>query len=262
MIFQKLSEKLKTQDVLKLNLKIFKYYGILMDSAVDRTWWQRVTDMLKQILTVSLVTQYFLGTSVELYLSMGNLQRAGDCFIFLISHLKNAVKLGTLIVYRKKIVYLISKIENSYYVQGITPTNAERSLVQNYMNLSKRIAKYVWISFFVTQVSLIVNMPPRPNLDLITDPDELKNIRRDSVLKMWFPFKAIQSPYFEVTAVYEYISMTIYFAFVTTINITLIALIIHVTAEFALLADTIKNGATRVAGFLNRNRSKTGKSSR
>jgi hypothetical protein len=258
MIFQKLTEKLRKQNILEINLKIFKYYGILLDDSVDKTPWEKATDMIKQLLTVSLIAQYFLGTSVELYLSMDNIQRAGDCFIFLISHLKNAVKLGTLIIHRKRILRLLSKIENNYYIQGITPTNAERSLVKKYVNLSKRIAKYVWISFFITQVSLAANMPLRPKLELITDPVEIKNIRRDSVIKMWFPFRAIESPYFELTAVYECITMSIYFAFTTTMNITLVGLIVHVTGQFAVLADMIQNGAIRV-GLLNKKRSETGK---
>lgn len=259
MFFQKLSEKLRKQNILEINLKIFKYYGILLDDSVKRTPWEKAMDIIKQVFTTSLVVQYFLGTAVELYLSMDNVQRAGNCFIFLISHLKNAVKLGTLIIYRKRILLLLAKIENNNYIQGITPTNSERSLVEKYVNLSKRIAKYVWISFFITQVSLAANMPPRPNLELIADPEEIKNIRRDSSIKMWFPFKAIESPYFEVTAVYECITMSIYFAFTTTVNITLVGLIIHMTGQFAVLVDAIQNGATRVAELLRQKRRDTGK---
>jgi heme exporter protein D len=260
MIFQREFEKLRNQNILELNLKIFRYYGLLLDDSVHKTRWEKVKGMAKQLFTVSLVIQYLLGTSVELYLSMGNIQKAGDCFIFLISHLKNAVKFGTFIIYRKKILYLLSKIEDNYYIKGITPTNAERSLVQSYMGLSKRIAKYVWISYFITQASLIINTPPRPNLELITDPQEIKNIRRDSSIKMWFPFGAIESPYFEVTTVYESITMSIYFAFTTTVNITLVGLIIHTTAQFAVLADAIRNGVTRAAGVRPKQRRETGKS--
>jgi hypothetical protein len=259
MIFKKLSEKLKKQNILKLNLMILKYYGLLLDDSVNKSRWEEVVGLIKQLFTVCLVAQYFLGTSVELYLSMDNVQRAGDCFIFLISHLKNAVKLGTLIIHRKRILCLISKLENNYYIQGKTPTNAEISIVQKYMNLSKRIAKYVWISFCVTQVSLAANMPPRPNLELITDPEEIKNIRRDSVIKMWFPFKAIESPYFEITSVYECVTMSIYFVFVTTVNITLVALIIYMTGIFAVLAHSIQNGATHVADLLQNKCCETGK---
>lgn len=145
-------------------------------------------DTIKQLVRVSLDAQYLLGRSVQLYLSVDNTQRAGDRSIFLTSHQKNAVSPGTLIIYRKRILRLLSKIENNY-IQGMAPTNADRSLFRKYMNLSKRIAKYVWILFFVTLVSLAANMPPRPNLELITDPEEMSNIRRDYIIKLWSPSK-------------------------------------------------------------------------
>jgi hypothetical protein len=259
MVFQKLLEKIRSNNILELNLEIFKYYGILLDDSVDKTRWERLADMLRRLLIVSVVAQHSLGTAVELYLSMGNLQKAGDCLIFLISHVKNVVKLGTLIVYRKQLLRLHSRLEKNYYIQGITPTNSEKLLVQNYMNLSRKIAKYVWISFFLTQASLIVNMPPRPNIEIITDPEELKNIRRDSSIHMWIPFKAIESPYFEIAVVYECVTMTVYFAFVTTVNITLVGLTIHITALFALLADTIEKGVTGGADVTKKRLCSTGK---
>jgi hypothetical protein len=259
MVFQQELEKLKKQNVLEQNLKIFRYFGLLLDDSINKTRWEKAMDMAKQLFTVSLVVQYFLGTSVELLLSLDNLQTAGHCLFFLITYLKNVVKLGTFVIYRKKIICLLSKVENNFYIQGITPTNAERSLVQSYMNLSKRIAKYVWVSFFLTQASLTINTPPRPDLELITDPEEIKNVRRDSSVKMWFPFRAIESPYFELTTVYENVTTTIHFLFITTINITIIGLIIHTTAQFAVLAETIKNGATRAASLRGRKRCETGK---
>jgi hypothetical protein len=248
MIFQKLFEKIKRKNILELNLKIFKYYGILLDDSVDRTHWEKLKYTLRRLLLVSVVVLHSLGTAVELYLSVDDIEKAGNCLIFLISHVKNVVKLGTLITYRKQILSLISEIEENCYVKGITPTNSQKLLIQNYMNLSKTIAKYVWISFALTQASLIVNMPPRPNLEMVTDPEELKHIRRDSSIKMWIPFKAIESPYFEMAVIYECVTMTIYFAFVTTVNVTLVGLIIHMTALFAILADTIKKGITGGAG--------------
>jgi hypothetical protein len=259
MIFQKELEKLRKQSILEINLKIFRYFGILLDDSVNETRWAKVTGMAKQILVVSLVAQYILGTSVELFLSLGDMQKVGHCFIYLISHLKNAVKLGTFITYRKKILYLLSKIENNFYIQGIAPTNAERSLVRSYMNLLKRIVKYVWISFFLPLVSIIISTPPRPNLELITDPEDIKYIKRDSSIKMWFPFRAIESPYFELTTAYEKITMSIYFLFFTTINITILGLIIHTTAQFAVLAEGIRNRATRAGRLRDKKRRKAGK---
>lgn len=259
MIFQKLLEKIRTNNILELNLQIFKYYGILLDDSVDTTRWDRLIGMFRRLLLVSVVVQHTLGTAVQLYLSLGNIEKAGDSLIFLISHVKNVVKLGTLIIYRKKILCLLSRIEGSYYVQGITPTDSQKLLLQNYMNLSRQIAKYVWISFVLTQASLIVNMPPRPNLEIIADPEELKNVRRESSIHMWIPFKAIESPYFEIAVVYECVTMTVYFAFVTTVNITLLGLIIHMTALFALLADTIEKGVTGGAGVRKEKLHSTGK---
>jgi 7tm Odorant receptor. len=261
MFFQKIFEKIRSNNILELNLQIFKYYGILLDDSVDKRRRDSLFDTFRRLLLVSVVAQHSLGTAVELYLSVGNIEKAADCLIFLISHVKNVVKLGTFIIYRRQILRLLSRIEDNYYVQGITPTDSQKLLVQNYMILSRKIAKYVWISFVLTQASLIVNMPPRPNLEIITDPVELKNVRRESSIHMWMPFKAIESPYFEIAVVYECVTMTIYFAFVTTVNITLLGAIIHMTALFALLADTIENGVTSGSGVRKEKLYSTGKRS-
>jgi hypothetical protein len=247
MIFRTELEKLRNKNILELNLKILRYFGTLLGDPVNKTRLERVVGVVKQLLTMFLVAQYFLGTSVQLYLSLNDIHKAGDCFIFLISHLKNLVKFGTLIINRKKILCILTKIDNYYYVQGITTTTAQRSLVQGYMNLSKRIATWVWVTFILTLVPLIINQPPRPNLQLITDPEEINHMRRDSSMKMWFPFRAIESPYFELALVYENITMSIYLVFVTTVNVTLVGLIIHMTAQFAVLVEAIQNGMTRTA---------------
>ena len=259
MIFQKLFEKIRRNNILELNLQIFKYYGFLLDDSVDTTRWDRLTGTFRRLLLVFVVAQHSLGTAVQLYLSLGNIEKTGDCLIFLISHVKNVVKLGTLIIYRKKMLCLLSRTEGNYYVQGITPTDSQKLLVQNYTNLTRKIAKYVWISFVLTQASLIVNMPPRPNLEIITDPEELKNVRRESSIHMWIPFKAIESPYYEIAVVYECVTMTVYFAFVTAVSITILGLIIHMTALFALLADTIEKGVTGGAGVRKEKLYSTGK---
>jgi hypothetical protein len=240
-------------------LQIFKYYGFLLDESGDKTWWERSIDMFRQLLLLSVVAQHSLGTAVDLYFSTDNIEKAGDCVIFLISHVKNIVKLATLIIYRKQILRLHSRIERNCYVQGITPTKSQKLLVENNMNLLRKISKYVWISFVLTQASLIVNMPPRPNLEIIADPEELKNIRRDSSIHMWIPFKAIESPYFEIAVIYECVAMTVYFAFVTTVNVTLVGFIVHITAVFALLADTIEKGLTGAAGVTKEGLYSTGK---
>lgn len=261
MIFKQEFEKLRKQNILELNLKIFRYFGILLDDSINRTRWEKVMDIAKQLFIVFLVAQYSLGTSVELLLSLGNLERTSHCLLYLITYMKNIVKIGTFVICRKKILCLLSKIENNFCIQGITPTNAERSLVQSYMNLSKRIAKYILISFFLTLVPIVINTPPRPNLDLITDHEEIKNIRRDSSVKMWFPFRAIESPYFELTTVYESVTTSIHFFLITTINTTIVGLIIHTTAQFAVLAEAIKNGVTRTATWKYKERCETGKNS-
>jgi hypothetical protein len=102
-------------------------------------------------------------------------------------------------------------------------------------------------------------MPPRPNLEIITVSEELNNVRRESSIHMWIPFKAIESPYFEIAVVYECVTMTVYFAFVTIVNITLLGLIIHMTALFALLADTIEKGVTGDEGVRKEKLYSTGK---
>lgn len=141
MIFKKLVGKIRWKNNLELNLQIFKYYVFLLDDSVDTTRWDRLIGTFRRLLLVSVVAQHSLGTAVQLYLSLGNIEKAAGRLIFLFSHVKNVVKLGTLIIYRKKILCILSRIGGNYYAQGITPTDSQKRLVQNYMNLSRKIAK-------------------------------------------------------------------------------------------------------------------------
>jgi hypothetical protein len=258
MIFQKGLEELRKRDILEINLKIIRYFGLLQDESVNKTRFEKVTVMAKQIIITLLITQYFLGTSVELYLSLSDMYKAGNCIIYFITSLKNMAKLGTVIINRKKFLSLLINIDKNRYVQGITPTEAQRSIVQSYIDLSKKTAKWVWILCFMALISLIINQPPQPNLELIIDPDEMKDLRRGSSIKMWLPFRAIESPYFEMSLVYEDITMTIYFIFITAINVTIVDIIIKVSAQFAVLAEAVQSGVTPAAGLPYKKRGETG----
>jgi hypothetical protein len=111
------------------------------------------------------------------------------------------------------------------------------------MQLARRLSKYVWISYVLTTSSIYFNVPPRPKLDAesnSTISGEQTSIRRESVMKEWMPFEAVEKPYFELVTAYELLAMTVYFACVTVMNITFLALIIYTTAQFAVLANALQ----------------------
>jgi hypothetical protein len=187
---------------------------------------------------------------IEMYILRDRPQDVGDGFIFLIAHIKNVVKLGTMIVYRTRFVSLLNSLERNYFVNQGPHTNTELSLLGSYMHLTKRLAKYVWISYALTTSSIYFNTPPRPKLDVqsnSTISGEQIAIRRQSVMKEWLPFHAIVTPYYELVTAYELLAMTVYFACVTVMNITFLALIIYTTAQFAVLANALQQVRTNVA---------------
>jgi hypothetical protein len=184
-----------------------------------------------------------------MYILRDKPQDVGDGFIFLIAHVKNVMKLGTMIVYRTKFISLVNSLEQNYFVHHGPHTKIELSLLGSYMHLTRRLAKYVWISYALTTSSIYFNTPPRPKLveSNSTVSGEQLPIRRDSGMKEWLPFQAVETPYYELITAYELLAMTIYFACVTVMNITFLALIIYTTAQFAVLANALQQVRMNVA---------------
>ncbi|KAJ4427989.1 hypothetical protein ANN_24002 [Periplaneta americana] len=248
-ICKKIPESFKRPNILGLNLKLFKLCGFLPDD--DMTAWGRARCALLQGFMVFLHFQHTAGASVELYLSLdeADLQYTSDCFIAVIIHIKDLFKPLPLLVSCKKFQQLFYSIDN-HFIPGIEPTESDRQLVETYMNRSRKISTRVWIAYLAVQIAFFVNMPPRPDIPQVhnlTQAENVKNVRRRSAIKTWFPFRAVESPYYELLAVYENVTMVIYLAFITLMNTTFLVLIIQATAQLALLAETLNTASQRVA---------------
>ncbi|KAJ4430664.1 hypothetical protein ANN_19254 [Periplaneta americana] len=231
------------------NNNVIGLYGFLPDD--DMTVWGKARCVLLQGFMMFLHFQHTAGPSMELYLSLDeeDLQYTGDCFIFVIAHLKDFFKLLPLLVSPKKFEQLFYTIDN-YFIRGIEPTESDRKLVETYMNRSRKISQHLWIAYWTVQFTFFANTPPKPDIQEfynLTQTENVKNMRRRSAIKNWFPFQALEFPYYELLAVYENVTMVIYFVFTTLMNTTILVLIIQATAQFALLAETLKTASHRVA---------------
>lgn len=249
-----LPESLRALNVLSFNLKLLRFFGILIDYSRSSSRWEVPLYLMLQSGIVFLHAQHVICTMVEMYILRDRPQDVGDGFIFLIAHVKNVMKLGTLIVYRTKFISLINSLERNYFVHERPHTDTELPLLESYMRLTKRLAMHVWISYALTTSSIYFNTPPRPKFDIesnSTMSGEQMTIRRESGMKEWLPFQAIETPYFELVTAYELLSMTAYFGCVTLMNITFLALIIYTTAQFAVLANALQQAATNVSKMLN-----------
>ncbi|KAJ4427988.1 hypothetical protein ANN_24001 [Periplaneta americana] len=249
MINVELPDSLKKLNILSLNVKIFKCFGLLVDYSQVTNRWKAAFFLFLQALTIFLHAQHLICTSIEMYILRNSPNDIGYGFIFAIAHAKNVLKLGVLIVYRTKYIRLFKSLDNNYLIQGKPPTDVELASLANYFQLTMRLGKYIWTSFVLTALSICFNTPPRPNLDKMsnsTSGDQM-TIRRDSGMKEWFPVRGVESPYFELTTAYELLTMAAYFICVNLMNVTFLALIIYATAQFSLLADSLKNATTNVA---------------
>lgn len=249
-----LPENIRTQNVLTFNLKLLRFFGILVDYSRLSTRWEVPLYLMLQCVIIFLHAQHVICTTIEVYILRDRPQVVGDGFIFLIAHVKNVMKLGAMIVYRTKFITLINSLERNYFVLERPHTVSELSLLGSYMHLTKRLSKYVWLSYVLTTSSIYFNTPPRPKLDVesnSTMSGENVAIRRESGLKQWLPFQAIETPYFELVTAYELLTMTVYFGCVTLMNITFLALIIYTTAQFALLANALQQATLNVPEALN-----------
>jgi hypothetical protein len=248
-----LPEDLRKLNVLSFNLKMLRFFGILIDYSRISTRWEAPLYLLLQSVIIFLHAQHVIGTMIEMYMLRDRPQDVGDGFIFLIAHVKNVMKLGTMIIYRTKFISLINSLDRNYFVHQRPHTNTELSLLRSYMYLTRRLAKYVWISYVLSTSSIYFNTPARPKFDVesnSTVPGEYVAPRRASGMKEWLPFKGTETPYFELVTTYELLTMTVYFACVTVMNITFLALIIYATAQFAVLASAFQYAEMNVAEML------------
>jgi hypothetical protein len=237
-------------NVLRFNLKMLGIFGVLIDYSRISTRWQKPLYYILECITVFLHVQHCILTAIGMYILRDRPQDVGDGFIFLLAHIKNATKLGTMIVYRKRFISLVNYLEQNHFMRQGPRTNSELSLLGSYMHLTTRLATYVWASYALTASSICFSIPSRPRLDVSSNStisEEQGRIRRESVMKQWLPFRAVETPYFELITTYELLAMTVYFACVTVMNITFLTLIIYTTAQFAVLANALQRVQLNVA---------------
>ena len=224
-------------NILTLNLKVLQKFGVLTQNSNDKKLCTRIVEKFVESFLLIMMVYCFGAVFVELYITSSDFESIAMCATFVLTYTKNLARHGSLTVHRKNFLKLIFSIQENRFIKAIKHTNNEYSLVKSYANLAIKIARYVWIVFLFTAISLICNLQ-KPNVELSLN-STVAEARRVSVFKIWLPFKGTESPYFELITFFEYTLLISYFFFVTVINTTIVALIISVAGQFSLLAECI-----------------------
>ncbi|KAJ9586451.1 hypothetical protein L9F63_019889, partial [Diploptera punctata] len=231
-------------NILKMNLGLLQKLGFLTQFSSDTKLYKRILYKMLELFIILLSGYFVLGNCIEFYISMNDFKTIVICVIYILTHTKNVIKFTTFMLYREHFLKLIFLVEDNHFIQAIQHTKREISLVKSYKDLGIKIAQYLWIIHLFTGISTILNIE-KPKVDLSSNSTSTE-VRRVSVFRLWQPVKGIESPYFEFVTIYEFTTLLNYFAVMTIMNATVVALIIHITGQFSLLAECILSSANHM----------------
>ncbi|PSN55723.1 Odorant receptor 57a [Blattella germanica] len=240
MYFIKLFRSPEKVNVLQMNLGFLRIFGVLAQQSVNTSRLRVLIDYLLKWAMAVLILFFLFGTTVRLSFVLDDFSKTADTLLFVITHVKSTVKISSLIAFREKFLNLITSIEENTYIKGINPLKREISCVDGYKKLARKICQFTWVTFFLSVSTWFTKLPQKPDLDLLAN-STLGEYRRESFFNLWLPVKGAESPYFELFNIFEYLAIGAVYLFVTLMNSSIIVLIIHKTAQFALLAETIEN---------------------
>jgi hypothetical protein len=233
-------------DLLRLQLKILRLFGVLAPKSVLRSSW-------KYKLFISVSTMYFLvyipqvcSMLVAIYKYWGNIDMITK-IIFQITFAADAVILTSYFILRgRKLALLFDMLETNFvlYIENVvTPENKLQILKEASRNSVVIICVLVCIFS-----SVILGWTCSPLILKYIDTSTQKDIESTSeeILKyycyiLWIP-EELSGPYtYKVMYLYQALTIFISVGHYTSCNVILLFLMFHISTHFKLLESSFEN---------------------
>ena len=232
-------EDLQKQNIMSLNLKLIQACGYLReDPAGTKKITSRCTGTIRYLLIVLFLT-FLVGASVEMYRLRDTPHDLGESVVFIITITKTTVKLVSLIQYRTEYLHLIHSFTD-IYIHGSPLTMKQSAVMKAYLSLANRLIKSIWYpSMIMTLVFLGKVTPPE-------DKDRDFVPAWESSSRVTIPFQTANSPFYVLRVTYAMIVTIVGYYITTAVNTFGFLLVIYITAQFELLASTLRYATENV----------------
>jgi hypothetical protein len=232
-------EDLQKQNIMSLNMKLIQACGYLReDTAGTKRIISGCTGIIRYLLIVLFAT-FLVGAVVEIYRLRDTPHDVGESVVFLITITKSMVKMASLIQYRNEYLHLIHGFSN-IYIHGSPLTVKQSAVMKAYFSMANKLIKAIWYpSLLMTFVFMGKVTPPE-------DRDRDFVPAWESSSRVTLPFQTANSPFYAFRVAYATVATIVGYYITTTVNTFGFLLVIYTTAQFALLANTLKYATENV----------------
>jgi len=226
-------EDLQKQNIMRLNLKLIQACGYLReDPAGTKRIISGCTGIIRYLLIVLFAT-FLVGALVEMYRLRDNPHDLGESLVFIITVTKSMAKLVSLIRYRNEYLQLIHSFSD-IYIHSSPLTMKQSAVMKAYISLANKLVKAIWYPSVIMTLAFLGKVTPPEDRDKDFVP------AWESSSRVTLPFQTANSPFYIFRVTYATAVTTVGYYITTTVNTFGFLLVIYTTAQFALLANTLK----------------------
>lgn len=239
-----LPEDLQKQNIINLNVRLIQGCGYLREDSINT---RRIIIVFMTIIKYSsifLYISFLVGAVVEMYKLHNTIHDLGEGIVFIVTITKTMTKLFSLIQNKEDYLHLIHSFGDIFIHDE--PLTAKQSLViKSYLVLANKLIKCIWYSSIIMAIIFLGNVTPPDDRDRDFVP------AWEASSRVTIPFQTANSPFYLLRVLYATAAIAIGYFITTVLNTFGFLLLIYETAQFALLADTLKHiteNVTKMAG--------------
>ena len=243
-ICKPLPEDLRKRGAFPLILWILRFGGMLTDTSVKRSLVRVIGYTLGKCYTITCLIIASVGFLVETLNEIDNLQNFSECLRFVLKQSRNVIKVGTVLVYKKKIMNLLKTVEEGFYVQDKELSLEEIALTRKSMENARRFSYINWFQWFMTLVL---------ETSINQQQHEMSghNSTEEMPIKLWIPFPTRDPALHQLGLVYD-ILFALSASWFSAVTDTLIfTFLIHMTSQFEMLGNSLKKMGDEIPPDMN-----------
>ena len=232
-----LPENLRKRGAFTRILWILRFGGMLTDTTVQRSLARVICYTLGKCYTVACLIIASVGFLVVTWREVGNLQEFSECLKFLLKQSRNVIKVGTVLVYKKKILNLMKTLEEGFYVQDKELSQEEFALTQKCMENARRFSYLYWCQWFLV---LALESSTKDEPHEASGNNSTAEIVRELPIKLWVPFPTQDTPFYQLGLVYNVLPVLSGSWFSAVTDTLIFTFLIYVTSQFEMLGVSLK----------------------
>jgi hypothetical protein len=228
-----LPDDLQKQNIMSLNLKLIQICGYLREDAVNTRGTTAVCTGTMRYLFLFLFASFLVGAAVELYRLRDSPQETGEAIVFIITITKTMTKIVSLIQNKNEYLQLVHSF-GDIFIHGSPLTMEESSVIKLYLSQANILVKCIWYPSIIMLFVFLGKITPPADRDRDFVP------AWEASSRVTIPFQTADSPFYVLRVMYATCVTAAGYFITTLLNTFGFLLVIYTTAQFALLAHSIK----------------------